>query len=170
MTEDAPGRSQAAALLAGAGAQRVEWSPMDGIVTLEIPARADYVVLSRLALAGIVRDGGYSDEAVADLKLALTEACSNTIRHAYRNGGDEVGSVHVSFELLADRVVLTICDHGVGFVDESGAQAEPLPDGSVVASEGGMGIALIQAVVDDFRLEQPDSGGTTLILTKLRDA
>lgn len=143
---------------------------MDGIVTLEIPARADYVVLSRLALTGMLRGSGYSDEALADLKLALTEACSNTIRHAYRDGDDQVGSVHISFELLADRVVLTIRDHGVGFVDESGSQAEPLPDGSVVASEGGMGIALIRAVVDDFRLEQPESGGTTLVLTKLRDA
>jgi len=148
----------------------VEWPPMNGLVTLEIPAKAEYVVLCRLALAGMLRDGGYSEEAVADLKLALTEACSNTIRHAYCDGEQEAPSVHVSFDLRADRVVLVIRDHGAGFVDESGSKAEPLPDGSVVASEGGMGIALIRAVVDEFLLEQPANGGTSLTLTKLRDA
>ena len=52
-------------------------------VTLDIPAKAEYVVLGRLALAGLLRSRGFSDDAVADLKLALTEACSNSVRHAY---------------------------------------------------------------------------------------
>lgn len=148
----------------------VEWPAMERVVSLEIPAKADFIMLCRLALAGVLRDGGYSEEAVADLKLALTEACSNTIRHAYRDGDGESGSVHVSFDVRVDRVVLTVRDHGAGFVDESSCDLEPLPDGSVVASEGGMGIALIRAVVDEFLLEQPETGGTCLTLTKLRDA
>ena len=47
----------------------------------------------RLALAGLLRDRGYTADAVADLKLALTEACSNCIRHAYDS---DSGQVHLS--------------------------------------------------------------------------
>jgi serine/threonine-protein kinase RsbW len=142
---------------------------MDRVVNLNIPAKPEYVVICRLALAGVLRDSGYSDEAVADLKLALTEACSNSVRHAYPAEDGGAGCVRVSFRLLEDRVVLGVSDDGNGFDDESEV-AEPLPDGTVVASEGGMGISLIRAVVDEFKLDRPQSGGTCLTLTKLRDA
>ena len=60
---------------------------MDGrsgrIVRLTIPARAEYITLCRLALTGLARLRPISEELVADLKLALTEATSNSVRHAY---------------------------------------------------------------------------------------
>ena len=52
-------------------------------VRLTIPARAEYITLCRLALTGIARVRDLSDEVLADLKLALTEAASNSVRHAY---------------------------------------------------------------------------------------
>jgi anti-sigma regulatory factor (Ser/Thr protein kinase) len=55
-------------------------------VRLTIPAKPEYITLSRLALAGLSRVRDFSDETLADLKLALTEACSNSVRHAYRDG------------------------------------------------------------------------------------
>jgi len=119
------------------------------LIKLDIPAKAEYVVLGRLALAGILRDRGYTADAVADLKLALTEACSNCIRHAYDGNS---GQVHLRFTVRDDRVVLEVRDDGSGF------------------SEDGMGISIIRSVVDEFHLDRPAEGGTTLVLTKLRDA
>jgi serine/threonine-protein kinase RsbW len=139
------------------------------VVDLSIPAKPEYVVLCRLALSGLLRGQTFSEEALADLKLALTEACSNSIRHAYSAPDCGAGCVHVSYRVLDDRVVLAISDDGEGFEDESETAVEPLPDGTVVASEGGMGIALIKAVVDEFRLHHPETGGTCLTLTKLYD-
>src|SRR5919201_1727824 len=52
-------------------------------VRLTIPARAEYITLCRLALTGIARVRALSDELLADLKLALTEAASNSVRQAY---------------------------------------------------------------------------------------
>jgi len=141
---------------------------MDRIVNLDIPAKPEFVVLCRLALAGVLRDQGYSEEAVADLKLALTEACSNSIRHAYPSQNNSPGAVHVSYHVSDDRVVLMVRDEGDGF-SEDVEEIQPLPDGTVIAGEGGMGISLIKAVVDEFRLEQPNGGGSCLVLTKLRD-
>ena len=135
-------------------------------VTLDIPAKAEYVALGRLALAGLLRDRRFSADAVADLKLALTEACSNSIRHAYNH---DDGQVHLSFEARHDRFVLVVRDQGGGFHDDDVDCPECAAIG-VNLSEGGMGISIIRAVVDEFRLEHPDAGGTVLTLTKLCDA
>ncbi len=139
---------------------------MNELVTLEIPAKAEYVVLGRLALAGLVRERRFSADAVADLKLALTEACTNSIRHAYDH---ERGQVHLSFEASTDRVVLRVRDQGGGFHDDDVDCPECRAVG-IELSEGGMGISIIRAVVDEFRLDHPEAGGTILTLTKLCDA
>ena len=52
-------------------------------VHLRFPARAEYLLLARLAVSGVARRMGLGGKEVADLKLAVTEACSNAVRHAY---------------------------------------------------------------------------------------
>ena len=140
---------------------------MNDYVKLDIPAKAEYVVLGRLALAGLLRARGYSEDAVADLKLALTEACSNSVRHAYDH---DHGQVHLHFTVHPDRVTIEIRDEGGGFheddVDCPECQAMP----ELKLSNGGMGISIIRAVVDGFDLRKPDDGGTVLVLTKMLDA
>ena len=135
-------------------------------VRLDIPARAEYVALGRLALAGLLRNRGYSDDAVADLKLALTEACSNSVRHAYDH---DDGQVHLSFAVADDRVVIEIRDEGAGFHEDDVdcPECQGMPD---LEMDGGMGISIIRAVVDEFKLERPEAGGSKLVLTKLLDA
>jgi serine/threonine-protein kinase RsbW len=136
-------------------------------VKLDIPAKAEYIVLGRLALAGLLRARGYSDDAVADLKLALTEACSNSVRHAYDH--DE-GQVHLHFTAHRDRVTIEIRDEGAGFHEDDVdcPECQTMPEINV--SDGGMGISIIRAVVDGFDLRQRDGGGTVLVLTKMLDA
>src|SRR5437660_7523936 len=109
----------------------------DGVfVRLTIPARAEYITLCRLALTGIARLRAFSDEVLADLKLALTEAASNSVRHAY--AGRPVGIVEISYELLPDRLVIEVRDDGGGFMPaDADASAGDL-------SEGGLGIAIIR--------------------------
>ena len=144
---------------------------MEELVTLEIPAKAEYVVLGRLALAGLLRERGFSADAVADLKLALTEACSNSIRHAYNGNDDDACQVLLSFEVLDDRLVMRIRDEGAGFhEDDVDCPQCAAVEGAAHLSEGGMGISIIRAVVDEFELERPGEGGTMLVLTKLCDA
>jgi len=145
----------------------VGFTPVEDYVKLDIPARAEYVLLGRLALAGLLRGRGYSEDAVADLKLALTEACSNSVRHAYDH---DDGQVHLAFKVLDDHVTIEIHDEGAGFHEDD----VDCPDCAAVAgielNDGGMGISIIRAVVDDFDLRRPDGGGTVLVLTKRRDA
>jgi serine/threonine-protein kinase RsbW len=140
---------------------------VDDYVKLEIPAKAEFVSLGRLALSGLLRSrGGYSEDAVADLKLALTEACSNSVRHAYDH--DE-GLVHLEFTVHSDRVTVLIRDQGGGFHEDDDDCPECRGLGDFHLAEGGMGISIIRAVVDAFDLRKPDEGGTVLLLTKNRD-
>ena len=87
-------------------------------VRLTIPAKPEYITLSRLALAGLARVRSFPDEMLADLKLALTEACSNSVRHAYEDGE---GHVDISFELRDDRLIVEVADDGTGIAAKAQA-------------------------------------------------
>ena len=128
-------------------------------VRLTIPARAEYITLCRLALTGIARVRSLSDELLADLKLALTEAASNSVRHAY--GEDRAGVGEISYELLPDRLVIEVTDEGGGF-DPGEAKGAPEE-----LSEGGLGIAIIRAIADAVEIgRQPDGRGSRLRFEK----
>ena len=132
----------------------------DGVtVRLTIPARAEYITLCRLALTGIARLRELSDELLADLKLALTEAASNSVRHAY--GDENAGVVEISYQLLPDRLVIEVTDEGEGFDPGSGRRvADEL-------SEGGLGIAIIRAIADEVEIgAQPGGKGSRLRFEK----
>src|SRR3569833_1191362 len=95
-------------------------------VRLTIPAKPEYITLGRLALTGIarLRPEPLEEEVLGDLKLALTEACTNSVRHAYAGGE---GTVEITYELHADRLVVQVADEGEGF--EAPAPAEAPIDG-----------------------------------------
>jgi serine/threonine-protein kinase RsbW len=120
-------------------------------VRLTIPAKAEYITLVRLALSGLSQLRPLSDETLGDLKLAVTEACSNSVRHAYRDGRE--GAVQVIYELHTDRLVVEVRDEGQGF---SAGEGLPAADGSL--SEGGLGIAIIRELADELELGPGVSG------------
>jgi serine/threonine-protein kinase RsbW len=129
-------------------------------IRLTIPARAEYISLCRLALTGIGRLRELSDELLADLKLALTEAASNSVRHAYAAEQD-VGVVEISYELHSDRLVIEVTDDGDGF-DPPEATGDPDE-----LSEGGLGIAIIRAIADQVEIgAQPGGKGSRLRFEK----
>jgi serine/threonine-protein kinase RsbW len=128
------------------------------VVRLTIPARPEYITLSRLALAGLSRVRPLSDDTLADLKLALTEACSNSVRHAY---GEAEGHVEISFELRDDRLIVEVVDDGSGFEPQEPEGA----DGDL--SEGGLGIAIIRSIADEVEIGGgPDGRGSRLRFVK----
>jgi serine/threonine-protein kinase RsbW len=125
-------------------------------VRLTIPAKAEYVSLCRLALVGLSRIRPVSEEVLADLKLAITEAASNSVRHAYANG---TGVVDVVYRLDDRRLEVEVADSGTGFeVDAGEGDPEDL-------AEGGLGIAIIRAIADEFELRS-DADGSRLRFAK----
>jgi serine/threonine-protein kinase RsbW len=134
-------------------------SAVSGAVRLVIPAKPEYITLGRLALTGLSRLRELPQDTIADLKLALTEACSNSVRHAYP-GRD--GVVEIVYELRDDRLVIEVADDGEGF--EHAAEQASADD----LSEGGLGIAIIRSLADELEIGAREDGrGSRLRFVKL---
>jgi serine/threonine-protein kinase RsbW len=133
-------------------------------VRLTIPAKAEYITLVRLTLSGLSQSQPLSDETLGDLKLAVSEACSNSVRHAYRDG--RPGFVEIVYELHPDRLVVEVSDGGQGF---SAGEGLPRDDGAL--TEGGLGIEIIRALADELEVGTGEGGqGSRLRFVKFIQA
>ena len=134
---------------------------LDQAIRLTIPAKPEYISLARLALTGLSRVRELDPETLADLKLAITEAASNSVRHAYSDGS---GTVEVLYDLQPDRLVIEVSDDGEGFDYDREPAAADLED---ALTEGGLGIAIIKTIADEFELgRRPDGRGSRLRFVK----
>jgi serine/threonine-protein kinase RsbW len=130
----------------------------DAVVRLSFPAKPDYLVLARLALSGFARELPVGDELLADLKLAVTEACGNAVRHAYADGA---GDVSVSYVVSDGELEMIVEDQG------SGLEASEVKHRTSVPLEGGMGMSIIRTIVDELDVQPgADGRGTVVRMTK----
>jgi len=109
-------------------------------VRLLMPALPANVALVRQALAGLTDELGVEPARAADMKIALTEACTNVVVHAY---GDDPGPLEVTMVVEHGRLVLSVRDRGNGL--------HPLP-GRDEGAPLGFGLALIASLSDELGL------------------
>jgi serine/threonine-protein kinase RsbW len=144
-----------------AALMEAEEAALEGMrsVRLRVPARAEYIALARLALSGLADIVALPEELLADLKLALTEAVSNSVRHAYADGA---GFVSIAYELSGDALTVEVVDDGQGFDPDR----PPTLEGEEL-TEGGLGIAIIRTIADEFELSsRPGVRGSRLRFVK----
>lgn len=128
----------------------------DTSVSLVFPARPEYLLLARLALTGVARLANADEDALADLRLAVTEATANACRHAYVDGE---GDVAVLLTLASDgRLEVVVEDGGRGFDQESVETWKPAE-----LSEDGMGLTIIRAVAENVEIGPRSNGSGTRI-------
>jgi anti-sigma regulatory factor (Ser/Thr protein kinase) len=127
-------------------------------VEIEIPARSVYVGVVRLAMAALARSAGMGEEAVDDLKIAVSEACTNAVVSNDDAGGD--WPVTVSWSVADDRAVIDVSDRGALYDsrDEGGSLDSP-------AGRVAMSAALMESLVEAVELLPRADGGTTARLT-----
>jgi serine/threonine-protein kinase RsbW len=129
-------------------------------VSLVIPAKAEYLVFCRLVLVGLAQARNIDAETLADMKLAVTEACSNSIKHAY-DGGD--GQVSVRFTLEDEHIAIQVEDQGIGFEPPQAFRVYS-PD----APEAGMGLAILEALTDELSFSAGAGGRGSLVTFRKR--
>jgi serine/threonine-protein kinase RsbW len=127
-------------------------------IEMKSPAKPEYVGIIRLTLSGIASKMGYSYDDIEDLKIAVSEACTNAVQHAYK--ADKTGEVSVRFGVFEDRLEIIVADQGDSFDihDKQKGLGPYSPEHTVdQLSEGGLGLYLMETLMDEVRV-QIDSG------------
>jgi len=138
------------------------------VVALEIPARAEFVALARLVVSAMAAtDIQLADERVDDLKLAVSEACTNAIEAHGAIETAERGRLSCRAD---DRgLEVSIEDRGSGFDPSRLPDHPPVTDPDRLKFERGLGIPLIRALVDEVEITS-SQGGTAVRLVMLHAA
>jgi serine/threonine-protein kinase RsbW len=110
------------------------------------PALPESVPVARRALAAVATAAGAGGERLEEIRLAVSEALTNAVMHAYRNG--KAGRLHVTAAVASGELWVLIGDDGRGM------HAWNDSDGL------GIGLALISGLSDDFAIVTRASGGT----------
>jgi len=113
-------------------------------VVLELPSSSEYILLARLVVSCAGQLAGFEPEDVYDLKLAVTEAATNVIRHA------AVESFQIEYRVHPRAVEIAVVDKGGGFdVEELTGNLD---------EHGGFGLAVIQSLIDEVVVDSTASG------------
>ncbi|CAN5400152.1 ATP-binding protein [soil metagenome] len=139
----------------------------NGIIT--VPATTDHLHEIREFLRARIRAAGFSEFEENGIVLAVDEACSNLIRHAYHN--DPTQSVEVALVIDPDVVTVSISDTATPF-DPNSAQVPDMPTYLQERRNGGLGILIMRRVMDaiDYVPCGPTTNRNMLVLTKRRTA
>jgi anti-sigma regulatory factor (Ser/Thr protein kinase) len=124
---------------------------VDTDVKLSLPARPENVSVIRHVLGAFAEALRLPDDLVEDLRLAVTEACTNVVRHAYPP--EQTGPVEISIQPLEEQVTVIVSDHGRGIGTSSDTTGP------------GLGLPLIAAIADDVELQPVPGGGSRVTMT-----
>ncbi|MFD2115621.1 anti-sigma B factor RsbW [Paenibacillus yanchengensis] len=133
-------------------------------IYLTIPADAAYIDIVRLTLYGVASKAGFSYEEMEDMKVAVSEACTNAVLHAYNDCHN--GIIDISFTLEDNSMHISIKDYGSSFkyeqnvVSTAAHHDKPLEE----IAAGGLGIFMMQALMDSVKV--CSDLGTEIILIK----
>jgi serine/threonine-protein kinase RsbW len=134
--------------------------PERGAIELDIPSSPQYVSLARLITSSIARSLNFSEEKIDDLKIAVSEMCTNAIVHCDHRLSPNT-RIKVRYMPGDDSITIEVKDKGPGFDPSCVRDFE---DGRSAGK--GFGIPLIKSLVDEFELETGPESGTTVRITK----
>jgi len=110
------------------------------------PAVAEAVPLARHVLTEVAAAAGAGGERLEEIRLAVSEALTNAVVHAYR--GDDTGHFHVTAAVASGELWVLISDDGRGLHAWNDSRGL------------GIGLSLISGLSDDFAIVTRASGGT----------
>jgi serine/threonine-protein kinase RsbW len=124
-------------------------SPRDTDIRLTLPARPQNVAVVRHVLGALADALNLDRVVVDDMRLAVTEACTNVVRHAYMDGE---GTIDVVVRPRRDVLEVVVTDEGRGL--------GPSPD----TAGPGLGLALIKALTHSLEIQRSEQSGSRLVM------
>ena len=124
-------------------------------ITMYLPTNPEYVSVARLTVSAISNTIGFNVEEIEDIKIALSEACANAIRHSQK----DTFSLH--FELEPGKLTIQVSDQGVGF--DKNEVKEPVIE---EMKESGLGFFIIESLMDEVTIDSEVGKGTKIRMSK----
>ncbi|HXP99396.1 MAG TPA: ATP-binding protein [Solirubrobacteraceae bacterium] len=122
-------------------------------IELALPARAENIAIVRHALGGLAEAYAVPEQKLADVRLAVTEACANVVVHAYP--ADREGLMEIVASMDDGHLTVLVRDWGRGI--------KPRPDSPGL----GLGLSLIATLTERVQLERGDKEHTEIRMTFL---
>lgn len=133
--------------------------------TVTFPGRFESLPKISEFVVQAAKDAGLNPKAVYAVDLAVDEACTNIIEHAY--GGEGHGDILCTCDVTGDGLTVTLQDHGKPFDPSKIRPPKPASKLSDI-KPGGAGIFLMKKMMDEVRFEFSPASGNMLILIKRR--
>ena len=131
---------------------------MTDILKFSVPVKPEYVKTVRLAISSLANCAGFDVEAVEDIKVAVSEACTNVVCHAVPNCMEVY---EVACEICNDKFIVSIIDQAGGY--DTSKYKPPMMDSP---KEGGLGIFVIRALMDEVDIISELGSGTSIKMVK----
>lgn len=125
-------------------------------LTLRLPRRSTSASAARRVIGSVLTVLGVARRDRDDLELAMSEACTNAVRHAH--GTDDF---EVDIRVRDDTCTVDVLDRGCGFASDATTHAMP-----PISEHGGRGLPLIRAVCDQVRLDSRPGAGAAIRFSK----
>ena len=126
-------------------------------VHISLPSLPQFVSLARLTVASVGNIVGFSIDVVEDLKVAVSEACTNALRH----GCSSEQCYDLYYQLDQDKLTIRVEDSGEGYEPESISEPE-LPGNQA----GGFGLFIIKSLMDEVEIVSNKGMGTSITMVK----
>jgi len=112
---------------------------------LKTPSHTENLEIIRHFVTSVARREGLSEEEIQDIELAVDEASSNVMKHAY--GGQTDKEIHVAVRIDCQEFTVVITDQGRGFNPKS-VKLPKMPEYFAKLRVGGLGIFLLKRLMD----------------------
>ena len=133
-------------------------------VVLKIPAKAEYVGVVRLAVSGVAARMNFSIDEIEDIKVSISEACTNVIQHAYEEAATE-NFIDITMTIDNEELNIVVQDYGQGF-DLSILGTSEQKKKSKEKLGLGLGLTFIESLMDDTHFQSKIGEGTTIQMKK----
>ncbi|NPV45960.1 MAG: ATP-binding protein [Armatimonadetes bacterium] len=135
-----------------------------GVIEMKVPCDPRFLSVVRLAVAGAAARAGLAVAEIDDVKVAISEACTNVIDHAFVGPAASASATFtVRINVGEGELRLEVLDEGAGF------DPKHLPAATVenaAERERGLGVFLMQGLMDEVKIESAPGSGTRVLLVK----
>ena len=130
----------------------------NNMISLTLPNSAEFVSVARLTLSGIANRMGFNFDEIEDLKVAMSEACTNALKHG---GNLSTSEYIVNYIMYENKLEIDVCDEGRGF-DINMVNIPDLKN----PKDNGLGLYIIKTLMDEVEVISKENNGTIVRMIK----